>query len=510
MADYAGNACTDDIRLKRLLAEAGLAIPEILLPDPAKACYNKWAVVACDQFTSQKAYWNGVEAYVGDAPSSLRLILPEIFLSDGFAARVGSIHEKMDEYVIGHIFAEPLNGFILTERVFSSDGAYSGHNSGGGARWGLVAAVDLEKYSYEHGAKTLIRSTEATVSDRLPPRMAIRRGAALELPHVLVLIDDESNALIEPLAADAEAGRLEKIYDFELMAGGGHIRGYKVGGLAIEKAAAAIGGLLREASDRLHDETPVRNSPDSGTSLGDPLLFAVGDGNHSLAAAKAYWDEIKSTLPDGAAEGWPARYALVELINLRSEAVVFEPIHRALYDTDINMVFEEARSFFADKDFSAASYGLDADEHSQVYCSGAVADCSSTVADCCGTVADCCGAVADCCGAGFTYNVFYGGGGKALFHIGHPADSLPVAELQQFLDHLCARHPGIKIDYIHGIGELTRLSREEGCVCFELPPVNKDGFFASVIKNGALPRKSFSMGEATDKRYYLEARKIKP
>jgi hypothetical protein len=516
-----------DEAVKSRLEAAGVIIPEILLPDAAKCDLGKWPVIACDQFTSLPAYWRGVDGYVGDAPSTLRLILPEIYLSDHFSERVESIHRAMDKYIRGGIFAIPYTGFILTERIFS------GGPSAGRRRWGLILAVDLDKYSYEPDAKTLIRTTEATIRSRLPPRIEIRRDAGLELPHVMLLIDDSERILIEPLAAYAMAGNnFPVLYDCELMAGGGLVRGYGVNGDAIQKVASSL-EILLEGAYAKSDE---------------PVLFAVGDGNHSFAAAKAYWNDLRERIPEAERKTHPARYALVEITNLHSDANTFEPIHRALYNVGFSLVIDEINKYFPDNDVvitcdcarndavitcdcvsDDAVIDCDcANDDAVIACDCAnddaviACDCANddevTTCDYMGDDAviacDCIGD--DCIGPIYTnkhsyiYKIIYGGGKMADLRINKPAADLPVAELQNFMDYLCRKHSKIKIDYIHGADELERLAREEGCVCFIMPPIDKKGFFASISQNGPMPGKSFSMGGAKEKRYYFEARRITP
>ncbi|MCL2059972.1 MAG: DUF1015 domain-containing protein [Oscillospiraceae bacterium] len=539
------------------LEAAGVNIPDILLPDPSRSDYNKWSVVACDQFTSQPSYWGDVDGYVGAAPSSLRLILPEIYLPENidesghFAARVDSIHKTMDEYLAGGVFLPPFSGFILTERAYGGGGraeregrrqgyrqgcrqgcrqrqGHGGgyvyrqrHGLGGGfgygqgpSRWGLVLAVDLERYSFEANAKTLIRSSEKTVHNRLPPRTAIRRGAALELPHALMLMDDAGQTVIEPLAEAATAGRLELAYDFELMAGGGHIRGFRVCGDALRRAAGALAALAASAKSAEPPRSP-------GGGGGEPMLFAVGDGNHSLAAAKKYWDELKKSLPQRETASCPARYALVELINLRSGAVCFEPIHRALYNTNAQAVIEALRVYFANRGASIIdgeeANPEDGAEAAPCSSAGVNPEGGAEAAPCSGAGAapgGGAGAAPGSCtvtssgGFAYEYELIYGGGKNARLLINSPASDLPVAELTGFIDSFCEMNPKVKVDYIHGAEELMRLAADEGCFCFRLPPVDKGGLFAAIAANGSLPRKSFSMGEARDKRYYLEARRI--
>ncbi|MDR3120047.1 MAG: DUF1015 domain-containing protein [Clostridiales bacterium] len=459
------------------LAEAGVAVPEILLPGPG-CDRTKWSVIACDQFTSLPAYWREVEALVGDAPSSLRLILPEVFLNDRFSERVAAIHAKMGEYLDGGVFAPPFTGFVLTERRLPT-----------GTRRGLIVALDLERYEFEAGAVSLTRATEATVKDRLPPRVQIRRGAALELPHALALVNDPADALIGPLAEAASGGgefmgeRLTPLYDFDLIAGGGHVRGFGLDGIqAAGHVARAWGRLLNEARAA------------AAGSLSGSMLFAIGDGNHSLAAAKAHWDELQTKLPADGRERHPARFALVELVNLHSDAVQFEPIHRALFRADPEAVLAELRRCFAGRGVSVSADAAPESGGDGVGRGDYGGGCSGD-----GSVGS---------GGGFVFPMLWGGGRRARLRIDKPEALLPVAELQGFLDAFCARHPEAALDYIHGADELSRLANEEGCFCFILPKINKHGFFSSVAIDGLLPRKAFSMGDARDKRYYLEARRI--
>ena len=428
------------------LEAAGVNIPEILLPDIPADKYGKWPVVACDQFTSQPSYWEGVESHVGSDLSTLRLILPEIYLSGDVTGRINAIHNNMDDYMRAGVFLPPYKGFILTRHEYVTDG--SGRTDGN-ARWGLVVSVDLEKYSYAPDAGALMRASEETVRDRLPPRIDVRRGAALELPHVLVLADDPEQTLIEPLARDATGGLLKTAYEVGLMEGGGRLRGYYVDGPAIIKAADSLWNLFCKAKDMERD----------------PLLFAVGDGNHSLAAAKAFWEFTKETYPPDKLCNHPARYALVELTNLHSDALAFKPIHRALYNADPPDVLNEARKYFNDGNMEIApekTVENPADMH--------------------------------------LYTVRQSSSGTAL----------PVVALQRFIDNFCERRPGVTVDYIHGTEELLRLARDEGRFCFKLPPFDKNLLFPMLAANGPLPRKSFSLGGAREKRYYLEARKILP
>ena len=397
--------------------DIALSTGEILLPQHGLN-YEKWAVVACDQFTAEPEYWRNVEAFVGDAPSSLRIILPEAYLEEG-SRRAREIHGAMRVYLAGAVRVAVPDGFVLVERQTSC-----------GPRPGLLACVDLEKYDFSAGSKSLIRATEGTVPERVPPRAQIRAGAPLECPHVMMLIDDPDCIVIEPALADP--GR--ELYDFDLMMGGGHVRGW-----ALENGRAL---RVFEAMDRLRKNC-------------DGLLYAVGDGNHSLAAAKQCWENIKGSLSAAEFDSCPERYALVELVNLHCPALRFEPIHRVLTHVDTADVVERVR-------------------RSRAFRQG-----------------------------GEDVRVLFPGGEKGYFTKGHP-----VGPLQDFLDRYLADHPEAKIDYIHGEDALRGLIKRGDAVGFMPRAFDKSELFGYIREHGALPRKTFSMGEARDKRYYLEMRRI--
>ena len=399
---------------------------EILLPNE-KVDLAKWAVVACDQFTAQPEYWREVEAIVSDAPSALRVTLPEVWLDEA-QNRIPAIHATMRQYLADGVLRTAVQeGFVLVER-----------QTGAGVRPGLLACLDLECYDFTPGARSLIRPTEGTVVSRVPPRAAIRRGAPLELPHVLMLIDDPGNTVIEPLLAQRD--RLRKLYDFELMQGGGHLRGW-----AVEGAVAR--GVL-DAVDALNAQS-------------DGLLFAVGDGNHSLAAAKQCWMELREGLSDAQRQTHPARWAMVELNNLCSPALRFEPIHRVLYDVDAAALIEEYRNYLR---------ASGADE-----------------------------------GAGDDLIAFDGAHTWRFRSARHP-----LRLLQAFLDAYLARHPEVRIDYIHGADALRDIVSRGNAMGFMPRAFDKAELFDYIRQYGVLPRKTFSMGEANEKRYYLEARRIQP
>lgn len=418
----------------------GFGPADILLPQNCDL--TKWSVVACDQYTSQNDYWERVAQTVGDAPSTLKLILPESQLEDGhFEEHIADINRTMDEYLDEGLFRTLPNALIYVERWLDNKKL----------RRGLVGVVDLECYDYNAGSSSLIRATEGTVITRLPPRVAVRRNASLELPHIMVLVDDPDKQLIEHLTYETD--RMEEVYDFDLMERGGHITGY----LLPEDLQADVCEILNTLA-RPHDF--ARKYDAKGKPV---LLFAIGDGNHSLAAAKAAYEEKKQNTPQEQWADLPSRYALVELVNLHDESLEFEPIHRVCFDVDPD---ELMKDFLAA--YPGAHYG-DGDGHTITY-------------------------------------VFDTEVGKIT--IPKPTAQLPVGTLQEFLDQWMQTHSG-RIDYVHGDDVTWELGRKPGNIGFLLPAMGKDELFKTVIFDGALPRKTFSMGEAHDKRFYLEARKIK-
>lgn len=418
----------------------GFGPADILLPQNCDL--TKWSVVACDQYTSQQDYWERVAQTVGDAPSTLKLILPESQLEDGhFEEHIADINRTMDEYLDQGLFRTLPNALIYVERWLDNKKL----------RRGLMGVVDLECYDYNAGSSSLIRATEGTVITRLPPRVAVRRNASLELPHIMVLVDDPDKQLIEHLTYETD--RMEEVYDFDLMERGGHITGY----LLPEDLQADVCEILNTLA-RPHDF--ARKYDAKGKPV---LLFAIGDGNHSLAAAKAAYEEKKQNTPQEQWADLPSRYALVELVNLHDESLEFEPIHRVCFDVDAG---ELMKDFLAA--YPGAHYG-DGDGHTITY-------------------------------------VFDTEVGKIT--IPKPTAQLPVGTLQEFLDQWMQTHSG-RIDYVHGDDVTWELGRKPGNIGFLLPAMGKDELFKTVIFDGALPRKTFSMGEAHDKRFYLEARKIK-
>jgi len=438
----------------KIIEDIGIQIPQVYLPRKGTDL-SRWAVIACDQFTSQPEYWQQVEKIVGKAPSTLNLVLPEVYLEKpGEAEHIQSIQASMRRYLEEGIL-QPRDGLIYVERTV-----------GGKTRRGIVLALDLERYDFTKGSTSLIRATEGTIVERLPPRMKIRQGAALELPHILVLIDDPGRTVIEPLGE--ARGRLERLYDFELMLGSGHLGGYAVD----EKNEAAVVNALRGLA------RPETFAARYGIAADQPvLLFAMGDGNHSLATAKAVWEKMKPQ----AGLDHPARYALVEIENVHDEGLEFEPIHRVLFGLKRDLL-AAMRQFYVD----GIRYTPVATAEEMVRRVDQSLDPQQLIG--------------------------LGGGGEGMsfgvVEIARPSSNLPVGTLQAFLDPFLKEGGADKIDYVHGEEVVVKLGVEPGNAGFYVPGMSKGDLFKTVILDGALPRKTFSMGEAKEKRFYMECRKI--
>ena len=455
--------------LQEKFTEIGLAVPEILLPN-TEVDLEKWSVVACDQFTSEREYWKQVEAYVNEQPSTLHLIFPEVYLEDtDNEERIARIRQRMASYLNNHTFCPQPPGFIYVDRRTPYTNS----------RKGLIVAVDLEQYDYRPGAKTLIRATEGTILDRLPPRIKIREGAPVELPHIMVLIDDPEKTVIEPLSAEVKANNLQKLYDFDLMLNSGHLKGYLVNDERL--LTRILRALRRLAEPALYRAKYQVEEP--------PLLFAVGDGNHSLATAKAVWERIKqaharANKASGDIMNHPARYALVELVNLYEEGLVFEPIHRVLFNVDPTAVLEGMKNYFTCE--IEYKNGVNIPEYLETTKQALPDDCARSIHL-----------------IGFV--TFQGAG---IIRVQNPTSNLEVGTLQSFLDDYLRNNKSCKVDYIHGDDVVTTLGSQTGNLGFYLPVMDKRDLFATVILDGALPRKTFSMGEAVEKRFYLESRII--
>jgi len=447
------------------LEELGIEIPEILLP---KAELKQWAVIACDQFTQDRAYWKKAAEIAAGSPSSLELIFPEAFLDEeNRALRIENIHKSMRNYLDSGVFAAPRRGFVYLER--------DTHFNWG--RKGLVAAVDLEQYSWSPAARPMIRSTEDTVADRLPPRMAIRRNAPVETPHILVLIDDETNQVLQKLGVLAK--KAAPVYQGELMLDSGRISGWF---LDSEDDFAFLADRLEELACRAltRYETgnalsaPQPSSASQPASSSKPFLFAVGDGNHSLASAKEIWEEYKKA---NGVVNHPCRYALVEIVNIYDPAIKFEPIHRVVF----GLGFDEALNVLsALPGFSSRIIG-ETEELDSLTREPVKGNRFGLISQ------------------------------NRYALVETDAGGLSTACLQPLLDNAVSASKGaLVIDYIHGEDELFRISHnsEKQAAGILLPPVQKAGFFETVARNGPLPRKSFSMGEASEKRFYIECRKL--
>ena len=381
---------------------------DFLLP---KTDFEKWAVVACDQYTSEPEYWQDVESIVGDSPSALNIILPEVYLKDDNSERIEKINATMKNYINNDVFDTVKDTFIYVEREVT----------GGKIRKGIVGLIKLDDYSYEKGSKALIRATEATVIERIPPRVEIRKDAALELPHVMLLIDDPQNTVIGPLANKSDS--FKKVYDFDLMKQSGHIRGFAVDKETVLAVQNALSGLIENSDDK--------------------FLFAVGDGNHSLATAKTCNSE----------------YAMVEVVNIHDLSLEFEPIYRVLFNVEPEKLLNDFVTAHGGEYF-----GADAQKFTCIY-----------------------------------------GDTERVVSL-KPTGKLSVATLQTYLDKYLADNKTAKIDYIHGEEVVYSLSKQAGTIGFIFEGMQKSELFPAIKQDGSLPRKTFSMGNACDKRFYIEAR----
>ena len=399
---------------------------DILVPNGCE--HEKWSVVACDQFTSEREYWHKLERYVGDAKSTLKLIFPEAYLEDDDKEeRIENINRTMREYLDGGVFKTLKDSFIVCKRTTAS----------GVSRLGIVLAIDLEDYCFTHPSRAYVRSTEGVVLDRIPPRLKIRQDAPVELPHIMLLIDDRKHRAIEPIwegRAD-----LEKVYDFDLNMGGGHLEGYRIDA---QKVIDVFDKYVDSVQDLYGEKT-------------NDFIFAVGDGNHSLATAQAHWNRIKEGLTDAQKAVHPARFALCEVENLHDDGIVFEPIHRFVFGAKEDFIGYLQTALSGEKTIEAfdknGNYALKVDRV----------------------------------------------GAKA------------IKDIQDAIDAYLKEHSECSVDYIHGIEHLKDVAAHNVGVAIAMPKIEKDELFGYVLKNGTLCRKAFSMGEAEEKRYYFEAKKIR-
>ncbi len=416
---------------------------DILLPHFAQDAekMKKWSVVACDQYTSEPEYWESIDGEIGSAPSTLRLTVPEIYLNDAdIEKRIKKTNRTMEQYMQEGIFKEYPNSYIYVERTLKN----------GAKRLGIMGAVDLEDYDYAVGSQTKIRATEGTVVSRIPPRLKVRCEAPVELPHIMMLIDDRACDIIESNSAKKE--QFEKLYDFDLLQDSGHIAGYRMS----EEAALQLEEKLAQLAD------PVSFSEKYGVENAEPLVYAMGDGNHSLATAKAYYEGLKLELGEEVKK-LPARYALCELVNLHDSSLVFEAIHRVVFGCDgeaFLQAFGEAYQLSFEENATGQSF------------------------------------------------LFVNRGETKKVTVTNPKEYLTVATVQKFLDEYVAKSGG-EIDYIHGADVVSKLCKKAGNFGILFDAMDKKDLYKSVILDGALPRKTFSMGDACDKRFYTEARKIR-
>ena len=425
--------------MNKKFEKLGFYPADILLPENVD--WTKWAVVACDQFTSQPEYWRQVSELTKDVPSTRHLILPEANLNDpDVEEQIAAINATMEEYLASGVFKTLEQSMIYLERT----------QSDGKVRKGLVGMVDLDQYDFTPGSGALIRATEGTVLSRIPPRVRVRQKAPVELPHIMLLIDDPDKTVIEPLAGNAA---MEQVYDFDLQQGGGHLKGWRLSQSQMDGVAEALTGLA----------SPEAMEKKYGLKDAAALLFAVGDGNHSLATAKQCYENLKKVTPPDQWASLPARYALVEVVNNHDGALEFEPIHRVVFGVEPEKLLEAMKAYYP-----SAYEGQ---------------------------------------GEGHTIAYNYAGGSGCLT-VPDPKVQLAVGTLQNFLDDYLAKNGG-EVDYIHGDAVTEELGAKPGNIGFKLPVIAKEQLFKTVMADGVLPRKAFSMGNAQDKRYYVEARKIR-
>lgn len=436
-----------------------LQVPRILLP-AANVDMHKWAVIACDQYTSDPQYWRDLAAFIGDAPSTLKMTLPEVYLDDpDVESRIEQINANMRTCMQDGTLVEHEPAFVLVERSTAMVPQ----------RKGLMVALDLECYDYNKGAHSLIRATEGTIMERLPPRIKVRRNAPLELPHIMVLLDDPHKTVIEPLFDT----KLKQIYNFDLYGAGGHLNGYLVNDPELHQQVA-------RALEALADPQAYQRKYPGHE---DVMLYAMGDGNHSFATAKALWEETKQAAPNpDAVMEHPARYALVELVNIHDPGLEFEAIHRVLFNVDIKDLRQSMEDFFSDD----MGYSLEPQPNMD--------GCLTAMAAAEGGREHCCGCILS--------------GSYYLLRIRNPHKTLAVGSLQEFIDSYLERHEDVRVDYIHGAESVTHIGSHPANAGFYLPSISKHDFFRTIVQDGALPRKTFSMGEADEKRFYLEGRVI--
>lgn len=427
-------------------SKLGIKSTDILLPREG-IDLKKWATVACDQYTSEPEYWLDVEKIVADSPSTFRITFPEVYLEkEGKKERIRNIVKTMEDYIEEGVFTEYKDSFILVKRTCD-----------GKSRYGLMAALDLDQYDYSKDSRSLIRATEGTILERIPPRKEIRKDAPLELPHIMVLISDEKRSVIEPLKDKMDS--LKRIYSTELMKDGGYLEGYLIDSDEDKE-------MIYQAFESLYSALDKNN----------PLLFAMGDGNHSLATAKSCWEDMKKGLSEEERKDSKARYALVEIENIYDEALLFEPIHRVFFNLSMDEFEKEV-----------LKYAKGMTYHREKSIEDMVERINSR--------------------DGLVFGLSVNNELYSL-EVKGSRNFLSASLMQSVIDSLKERN-ACQIDYIHGIDVTVRLSNEGNNIGIILPDVDKSSFFETVIKEGSFPRKTFSIGHANEKRYYMEARRIK-
>lgn len=413
---------------------------KILLPVPEKMKY--WPVIACDQFTSQPEYWQQVESIVKEEPSTLSIVFPEVYLEEKSPEkRVENIHKKMNEYK-KNILTREIEGYVYVERTLPN----------GKIRQGLIGKVDLEEYSYEEGATCKILPSEGTLVERIPARLEVRRNAPLECPHILMLLDDANFSIIEPIKKNKN--ELKKLYQQELMLDGGVVAGWAITDSKEIKR-------IQEKLNSLNNEKEFKEKYDTNHTV---FSCIAGDGNHSLATAKAYWEEVKQTLPKKDWENYPARYCLVEMENIQSDSIEIEPIHRVVFGAQEDDFIESLESFIAEKENKSKKKSS---HKFKILCKEK----------------------------------------KLEKQIDNTEYAIETASIDAFVEEYKIQHPQITIDYVHGEDAVNDLVKQ-GAIGIILPPVEKSALFKGVANGGVLPKKTFSMGHANEKRYYLECRNI--
>jgi uncharacterized protein (DUF1015 family) len=447
--------------IEKFRSELGIDISSVLIPEQG-IDLEKWAVIACDQYTSEPLYWERVKDFVSDAPSTLHLIFPEVYLERENMVekqeRIANINNAMCNYIENNYLKKIENSMIYIERTTNS----------GRTRKGLVFAVDLECYDFSEGSKTCIRATEGTILDRLPPRIRIREHACLELPHIMLLIDDRDYGTIENLSFSKS--KMKQLYSFDLMMKSGHLDGYQVNDDALLRN-------IFESLKKLKSQELFKGKYGVDDSC-SPLLFAVGDGNHSLATAKSCWNKLKPTLSDKQKETHPARFALVELVNIHDPALDFEPIHRLLFNVNAADILSSFVKFYTKKGVQCGF------KYTESFAKTSKSSPSEHIIP-------------------FVHNTK-----KGFLWAKEPLFTLDTATLQSFLDSYLAENKNAEVDYVHGDAVVNELGSKDGNMGFILSPMNKNDLFKTVILDGALPRKTFSMGEADEKRFYFECRSL--